>query len=220
METGMPFVTIKYAQTLDGRIATATGDSQWISSPASLKYTHRLRTEHDAILVGRGTVERDDPELTVRLVRGRNPLRVVVDSGLNISTQSKIVQKISLAPTIIATVKNAADSRYGKFAGYGMEILTIDADSQGRVDLKELLKELANKKISSVLIEGGAEIITSVIESNLANRLVTVIAPKIIGRGIEAVGDLRIRNLDKAKMLSFQKITKSGNDIIIDSRLI
>lgn len=220
METGMPFVTIKYAQTLDGRIATATGDSRWISSPASLKYAHRLRTEHDAILVGRGTVKRDDPELTVRLVRGRNPLRVVVDSGLNISTQSKMVQKTSLAPTIIATVRKSADPKFKKLAGYGADILTIDADHQGKVDLKKLLKKLADRNISSVLIEGGAQIITSVIRNNLANRLVTVIAPKIIGGGIEAIGDLHIRSLQKAKLLSFQKITKIGSDIIIDSRLV
>jgi len=220
METGMPFVTIKYAQTLDGRIATATGDSQWISSPASLKYAHRLRTEHDAILVGRGTVERDDPELTVRLVRGRNPLRVVVDSGLNISTQSKIVQTISLSPTIIATVRKSADPKFKKLADYGADILTIDANQQGKVDIKKLLKKLADRKISSVLIEGGAQIITSVIRENLAKRLVTVIAPKIIGGGIEAIGDLHIRSLQKAKLLSFQKITKIGSDIIIDSRLV
>ena len=97
METGLPFVTIKYAQTLDGRIATTTGQSQWISSEASLKFAHKLRAEHDAILVGAGTVIKDNPELTVRLVRGRNPLRVIVDSELKIITKLKFY-RISSRP--------------------------------------------------------------------------------------------------------------------------
>lgn len=219
METRMPFVTIKYAQTLDGRIATATGNSRWISSPASLKYAHRLRTEHDAILVGRGTVEQDNPELTVRLVRGRNPLRVIVDSALKVSPDARIFHNLSAAPTLVATLRTSSDSGYKKLAAMGVTMLTVSADRDGRVDLKKLFKKLAAKGISSAMIEGGAQIITSVLKRNLANRLVTVIAPKIIGGGIEAVGDLRIRNLQKAKPLSFQKITKIGNDIIIDSRL-
>jgi diaminohydroxyphosphoribosylaminopyrimidine deaminase / 5-amino-6-(5-phosphoribosylamino)uracil reductase len=219
METGMPFITIKYAQTLDGRIATATGNSQWISSEASLKYAHRLRAEHDAILVGRGTVEKDNPELTVRLVRGRNPLRVIIDSELNISEKAKVLRNTSSAPTLIATVKTGADPRFKKLAALGAEIITVKADKKGNVDLKKLFKILAERKISSVLIEGGAQIITSVLKNNLAQRLVTVIAPKIIGKGIEAVGDLDIKNLESAKILSVHKILKRGDDIIIDSRL-
>ncbi|PKN53346.1 MAG: riboflavin biosynthesis protein RibD [Deltaproteobacteria bacterium HGW-Deltaproteobacteria-13] len=220
METGLPFITIKYAQTLDGRIATATGHSQWISSEASLKFVHKLRAEHDAILVGRGTVMKDDPELTVRLARGRNPLRVIVDSGLTISQKAKLFQNISSAPTLIATIKTPADPRFQILADSGAEIVTIDADENGGVDLKKLFKKLAERKISSVLIEGGAQIITSVLKNNLANRLVTVIAPKIIGSGIEAVGDLNIRNLESAKKLSIQKVLRRGDDIIVDSRLI
>jgi len=220
METGMPFVTIKYAQTLDGRIATATGNSRWISSEASLKFAHRLRAEHDAILVGRKTVERDNPELTVRLVHGRNPLRVIVDSKLTISPKAKVIQNISLAPTLIATVKKSDDHRFRKLSRLGVELLSVDADVQGRVDLKKLFKLLGERKISSIMIEGGAQIITSILKKNLANRMVTVIAPKIIGKGIETVGDLNIRNLDSAKKLSIRKILKRGDDIILDSQFI
>lgn len=220
METGMPFITVKYAQTLDGRIATSTGNSRWISSPLSLKFAHQLRAEHDAILVGRKTVERDNPELTVRLVRGRNPVRIIVDSGLRISLRAKVLQKTSSIPTWIATTQTPAHPRFKKIAASGAEIVTVKADPNGNVDLKKLLMILAKKKISSVLIEGGSEIITSVLKNNLANRLITVVAPKIIGKGIEAVGDLHIRQLESSKKLLFHEVTRRGDDIIIDSRMI
>jgi diaminohydroxyphosphoribosylaminopyrimidine deaminase/5-amino-6-(5-phosphoribosylamino)uracil reductase len=219
METGLPFVTIKYAQTLDGRIATATGESQWISSETSLKYTHQLRASHDAILVGAGTVIKDNPELTVRLVRGRNPLRVIVDSELKIPKQAKVFQNISGARTLIATIKTSADLKFQSIADSDVEIITIKADRKGNVDLIKLFKILAARNISSILIEGGAQIITSTLKNNLANRLITIIAPKILGSGIEAVGDLNIRKLSLAKKLSIQKVSRCGDDIIIDSRL-
>jgi riboflavin-specific deaminase-like protein len=219
METGLPFVTIKYAQTLDGRIATATGESQWISSETSLKYTHQLRAAHDSILVGAGTVIKDNPELTVRLVRGRNPLRVIVDSELKIPKQAKVFQTISGARTLIATIKTSADPKFQSIADSGVEIITIKADRKGNVDLIKLFKILAARNISSILIEGGAQIITSTLKNNLANRLITIIAPKILGSGIEAVGDLNIRKLSLAKKLSIQKVSRCGDDIIIDSRL-
>jgi diaminohydroxyphosphoribosylaminopyrimidine deaminase/5-amino-6-(5-phosphoribosylamino)uracil reductase len=220
METKLPFVTIKYAQTLDGRIATATGQSKWISSAPSLKFTHKLRAEHDAILVGAGTVIKDNPELTVRLVRGRNPLRIIIDSALNIPAKSKVLQNLSKNKPIIATIKKGGDPQFQRLAKLGAEVITIDADKQGNVDLKKLFKILAKRNISSILVEGGAQIITSLLMNNLANRLVTIIAPKILGTGIEAVGDLKINNLDLAKILSIRKIVRSGEDIILDSRLI
>jgi diaminohydroxyphosphoribosylaminopyrimidine deaminase / 5-amino-6-(5-phosphoribosylamino)uracil reductase len=219
METGMPFVTVKYAETFDGRIATANGQSQWISSPASLKFAHKLRARHDAVLVGAQTVIKDDPELTVRHIRGRNPLRVVVDSSLKIPLQAKILQNTSGAKTLIATTKTADDPKLQRLADFGVEIIPTDADSRGKVDLKILFRILAARGISSVLVEGGAQVITSILKNDLASRLVTIIAPKIIGKGIEAIGDLDIIDLKYAKKLSFQKIKRIGPDIVIDSRL-
>lgn len=220
METGLPFVTAKYAQTLDGRIATATGNSQWISSPASLKFAHQLRAEHDAILVGIGTVLKDNPTLTVRRVRGRNPLRVIVDSGLSITTESNVMQNLSRTPTLIVTTKSASDPHYQKLTTAGAELVTVEADERNHVDLKQLLNMLAARNISSVLIEGGAQIITSALQDNLVNRLVTVTAPKIIGKGLEAIGDLHIRDLKEAKLLSVKRVMKKGVDVIMDSRLL
>ncbi len=219
METGLPFVTIKYAQTLDGRIATAEGQSQWISSPPSLKFVHRLRARHDAILVGVGTVLQDDPELTVRLVRGRNPIRIVVDSHLKIPESAKLLRTASQTQTIIATTQNSTAPRAKLLAEMGAHILRIDADAQGRVNLKKLLEAMASRNVSSVLVEGGSQIITSFLKHNLANRLIAVIAPKILGRGTDAVGDLQISDLGAARKLTFQKVSRLGEDIIIDSRL-
>jgi diaminohydroxyphosphoribosylaminopyrimidine deaminase/5-amino-6-(5-phosphoribosylamino)uracil reductase len=219
METGMPFVTVKYAQTLDGRIATANGRSQWISSAAARKFAHQLRAEHDAVLVGAGTVINDNPELTVRLVRGRNPLRVVVASSLLIPEKSKVFQNLSCSKTLIATTKTDTGPLFKNIVNSGVDMIRVSSDKQGNLNLKKLLKILAARGVSSVLVEGGAKIITSILKDNLANRLVTIIAPKIIGKGIEAVGDLQIRNLESAKQLSVRRVKRIGADILIDSRL-
>ncbi|MEQ8253158.1 MAG: dihydrofolate reductase family protein, partial [Smithellaceae bacterium] len=210
---------VKYAATLDGRIATAHGQSQWISSPASLKFAHRLRARHDAVLVGAQTVIKDNPELTVRHIRGRNPLRIVVDFSLRVPLQAKVFQNLSAADTIIATAKPADDPQFQHFADSGVQMISTDADNEGKVDLKKLFKILAARGISSILIEGGAQIITTVLNENLTSRLVAIIAPKIIGTGIEAVGKLDIIDLAHAKKLNFQKIKRIGPDIMIDSRL-
>ena len=220
METGLPFVTVKYAQTLDGRIATATGQSQWISSPASLKFAHQLRAEHDAILVGIGTVLKDNPSLTVRRVRGRNPLRIVVDGGLALTKRSNVMQDLFRIPTLIATTRSASDPAFQKLLEAGAELVSIRSNKKNHVNLKQLLQLLAARNISSVLIEGGSQIITSALKDNLVNRLVTVIAPKILGKGIEAIGDLNIRDLKEAKILFVKSIAKKGTDVIMDCRIM
>ena len=219
METQTPYVTLKYAQTLDGRIATKTGQSRWISSDKSLRFVHKLRAQHDAILVGINTVLQDNPELTVRRLRGRNPLRVVVDSNLRILERARVLQNMDMAKTLIATTKKQSDPKFKKIAASGAFVLTCRATEKGLVDLKDLFRKLAARNISSILVEGGTRIITSLLKKNLAQRLVVVIAPKILGKGIEAVGDLNIRHLEKAKILSIRKISQSAQDIIVDCRL-
>ena len=219
IRTGLPFVTVKFAQTLDGRIATATGHSRWVSSPPSLRLAHRLRRAHDAILIGAGTALADDPELTCRLVRGRNPLRIVVDSQLRTSPEARIFEQQKDARTIVATTRRAAIERRRPFEEKGIEVLEIGEDRSGRVDLHMLLRVLGKREISSLLVEGGAAVITSFLKEKLADRLVAIIAPKITGEGLNAVGEMGIRHMDDALRLSFRRITRRGDDLVIDARI-
>ena len=219
MTTGLPFVTLKYAQTLDGRIATATGHSRWISSPESLRYAHRLRGAHDAILVGSGTVLLDDPELTVRLVKGRNPLRIVLDSRLRISLESRILQNQNQTRTMIVTTEKAAKGKLKRLKDMGIELLCTNTTQKGEINLSDLFMKLGQKGVSSVLVEGGSSVITSVIRKGLADKLVVIIAPKIVGKGIEGVGDLGITSMDQAMTLHQHKFRKLGQDILFEANI-
>lgn len=216
----VPFVTVKYAQSLDGRIATSTGDSRWISGPAALRLAHRLRREHDAIIVGIGTVLADNPQLTVRLVKGRNPLRVVIDSELRTPAEALVLASGAAAGTLIAAAANVDEKRVSEFQKLGADILRLPAASNGSgIDIASLLGELGKRGIASVLAEGGSGIITSLLAAQAVNRLIVVIAPKIIGRGTEAIGDLGITRLSEAITFSSVKVRRLGDDIIFDGRL-
>lgn len=219
MQRHIPFVTLKYAQTLDGRIATATGHSRWISSAESRRYAHYLRTIHDGILVGAGTLEKDDPELTVRLTRGRQPIRVVLDSHLKLSLQARVLRDQDLARTIVAATHAADPEKLAELRRMGIETILVEEDEHHRVDIKELLIELGKRNISSLLIEGGASIITSVLRERMADRMVVIMAPKIAGKGIEGVGDLGIRVMDDAMRLSIRRVLRKDGDLILDMRL-
>jgi diaminohydroxyphosphoribosylaminopyrimidine deaminase/5-amino-6-(5-phosphoribosylamino)uracil reductase len=215
-----PSVTMKFAQSLDGRIATASGDSKWISSEASLRFAHKLRAEHDAILVGVGTVLTDDPQLNVRMVKGQDPMRVIVDSRLRIPPNSRVIRETGPGKTLIATTKHAPRARVHRFERLGAEVVVLGAESDhGRVDLRELLGELARRGIRSVLVEGGSEVITSLLRAGLVDRFVVVIAPKLIGRGVESVGDLDIRRLQDAVGFATFKIRRLGPDLVFDGQL-
>ena len=218
--TRIPFVTLKFAQTLDGRIAGSTGNSRWISSAASLRFAHTLRSIHDGILVGIGTVLQDDPDLTVRLVRGRNPVRIVVDSRLRIPLKARILKNQDTAKTIIATTCQASFEKRARLEEMGIEILAVAKDNNCRINLKKLFAELGKREISSLLVEGGAKIITSILKEELADRVIIVIAPKIIGKGIEAVGDLGSKIIGDALRLSYKKVSRKGDDIIIELQVV
>ena len=219
MTTGIPLVTLKFAQTIDGRIATAAGSSQWISSERFKPLAHKLRATNDAVMVGVGTVLADDPQLTVRTVKGRNPVRVILDSGLRIPLDSKVLGNQEAAPTIIATTPHADETKLSRLRQMGLEVLAIPTDGEGKVDLRHLLSALGKRGISSVLVEGGSSVITSLLRQGSADKLVIAIAPKIMGKGIEAVGELNISDVNQSLKLSFARIHRVGEDLVIEARV-
>jgi diaminohydroxyphosphoribosylaminopyrimidine deaminase/5-amino-6-(5-phosphoribosylamino)uracil reductase len=220
IKTRLPFITLKFAQTLDGRIAGSTGHSRWISSAFSLRFAHKLRSIHDGILVGAGTVLQDDPDLTVRLVRGRNPVRIVVDSRLRIPLKARILENQDKAKTIIATTCQASPEKRARLEEMGIEILPVGKDNDQQVNLKKLFTALGKRDISSILVEGGAGIITSTLKEKLADRVIIIIAPKIMGKGIEAVGDLGSEIVADALRLFYKRVFRQGEDIIIDGKIV
>ena len=214
-----PAVTVSYAQTLDGRLASVNGSSRWISSPESLHFTHALRSEHDAIMVGAGTAGKDDPRLTVRLVPGDNPLRIVVDSTLRTPLTAAVLANGAAEGTVLAVTRRAPADRCKRARSLGATVLSLPDDPEGRVDLSVLLAKLHARGVSSVMVEGGAKLITSFLCNRLVDRLAVCIAPKILGSGIEAVGDLGICELDDSLTLTDVSFILYGSDIILDSRV-
>jgi len=207
-----PLITIKYAQTLDGRIATSTGDSQWISGPDSRAVAHRLRAEHDAIMVGVGTILSDDPLLTVRLAQGTDPLRVVVDSALRTPLTARVLTS-DTAHTVLATTDAAPPQRVTAVCGLGARVYRLPK-REGRVDLPALLHALAAEGIQSVLVEGGAGLVTELLRLRCADRVAIFIAPKLTGAGIEAVGDLGTRTIGDALTFAEPSVDTIGQDIL------
>lgn len=215
-----PSVTIKFAQSLDGRIATSTGESRWISAPPSLRLAHKLRREHDAILVGIGTVLADDPQLTVRLIKGRDPLRVIIDSKLRIPLASRVLAGGAAARTLVAAAVTADTKRARAIQKLGAEVLRLPAARNGSgIDISLLLEELGRRGVASVLVEGGKGVITSLLAARAVDRMVVVIAPKIIGQGTEAIGNLGISRLSDVITFSSVKVSRLGRDVIFDGRL-
>jgi riboflavin-specific deaminase-like protein len=214
---GLPHVTLHYAQTLDGRIATHTGQSQWISGPDTLRFAHQLRADHQAVMVGAGTVCADNPRLTVRLVDGASPLRVVVDSGLRLPLEANVLT--DGGPTLVVATPRAPEVRIEAVRRQGADVVIVHQDESGRVDLVDLLRRLGSLGVSSVLIEGGAALITSALRGRLVDRLTVCIAPKVIGSGIEAIGDLNITSMSEALDFATSGFTSVGEDIIFDGQL-
>ena len=217
--TGTPFVLMKYAMTMDGKIAAYTGKSKWITGEAAREHAHGLRWRLSAIMVGAGTVMADDPLLTCRIPGGRNPVRIICDSRLRTPLDSAIVKTAGDVPTIIATCSGDAD-KSSLYEDRGCRIIRTPEEN-GRVSLPCLMKRLAEEKIDSVLIEGGAALNWSALESGIVTKVNTYIAPKIFGgeTAKSPVGGAGVSSPGEAFFLRNGSIRRIGDDFLIESEV-
>src|SRR3989475_12576663 len=219
--TGRPFVTLKVAATLDGKIATAKGESRWITGVEARKKVHDLRAHSDAILVGIRTVLADDPSLTVRTgsSRGRAPLRVVLDPSLSIPLTAKVLAD-GQAATLIVTTSLGPSSKKADLEEKGADVLVLPA-RQRRILWRDLLKELGRRGTASLLIEGGAEVNASALREGVVDRLLFFLAPRILGGrdAIDAVGGMSPAHLREALSLRATSVRRVGPDILVEGRL-
>jgi GTP cyclohydrolase II len=207
-----PYVVLKFAQTLDGRIATSTGDARWISGEAERRISHALRAMCDAVLVGVGTVIRDDPQLTVRMVPGVSPMRVVLDSTLRIGDAAKILQ--SDAPTVIVTTNRSRPNRRDGLQAHGVRVELVEPGPDG-VDLDAALRRLRGDGVQSLLVEGGAKVITSMLSARVVDRIIVGVAPTIIGRGTDAVGPLGVTRVCDGIRLTNRSMHALTDDVLL-----
>ena len=180
VRTGRPLVTLKWAMTLDGKIATRTGDSKWITGEAARRCAHRLRAHNQAILVGIETVLHDDPLLTCRVPRGRNLLRIVLDSKLRTPLHSQLIKTVAEAPVLIATLRSATSRKRQRLEAAGAEVVAL-RQKKARVDLGALLDLLGQRGVSTLLVEGGSEVHGAFCDARLVDRVAAFVAPKVIG---------------------------------------
>jgi len=216
--TGRPFVVAKSALTMDGWTATATGHSRWITNEKSRQFVHRLRDKLDGILVGVGTVLTDDPSLTTRLKRGkgRDPVRIIVDTNLRIPDEAKVLNRDSSAPTLVAVGTDVSPERLRRLERNGVKNLTCPT-KEGRIDLAALMDILGGMDITSLLVEGGAAIMGSMIREKLVDKFYIFKAPRILGGndGIPMASGPGPRKMNGALRLRDVKVRRFGDDILV-----
>jgi len=212
MRTGRPFVHLKMAVSLDGKIATRTGDSRWVTGPEARARAHELRHQYDAIMIGIGTATKDDPLLTDRSDGSRRLqlVRIVLDEQLLLPSQSRLVKTANEAPVIVIAGTGADENRVRELESRGVEIVR-----KGNRDPFELLDELGRRSVQSLLVEGGSGVAGRFIDAGLVNKVTFFVAPKIVG-GSEApgaVGGVGVELMKDALQLEHVEITQRGNDI-------
>ena len=211
----LPYVVMKYAMTLDGKIATVAEESRWVSGVEARLQTHRLRNKYAAIMVGIGTVLIDDPLLTCRIPEGRNPVRIICDTNLRTPLESKIVQTAAEVPTILATTRSEKEA--AAYLEKGCQIITVPL-SGNHIDLNYLMTELGKMGIDSILLEGGSTLNFSALEAGIVNKVQAFIAPKIFG-GVSAktpVGGWGIEKILECIRLENVNVEKFGKDILLE----
>jgi len=213
MEKSRPKVILSAAMTLDGKIATKTGDSK-LSSIQDKVRIHKLRSKVDAILVGSNTIKRDDPLLTVRHTKGKNPLRIILDSKANIDQKSQIIKTCKKIPTIIAVSKKASKKNIDKLKKYPLEIIIT---GNKLVNIKNLLRILSKKKIKTLLVEGGGTVNWEFVKQGLVDEIIITITPYLIGgkNAITLVEGEGYSLIQKATKLKLKKTCRLGNEIVL-----
>jgi 3,4-dihydroxy 2-butanone 4-phosphate synthase/GTP cyclohydrolase II len=207
-----PFVVLKYAQSIDGRIATASGDARWISGDAERRVSHALRAACDSVLVGVGTVIKDDPQLTVRMVAGASPQRVVLDTSLRVPMTAKILD--SEAATTVITTDCSDPERRASLRGRGIRVEVVPQDA-GKIDLRAALATLRASGSESVLVEGGSGVITSLLAAGLVDRIIVAVAPIVIGAGTQAVEELGVSRVADGIRLVNRSMVAVGADLLL-----
>ena len=220
LERGRPWVIAKWAMTLDGKTATRTGSSQWISNELSRAVVHQIRGRVDAIVVGRGTAQIDDPQLTARPPGPRTAVRVVIDTKASLSSDSQLVKTAAEVPVMVVAGPEAAASERSRLESAGCEIFVCDAD--GRADrLRQFLEELGRRRLTNVLIEGGGQLTGSLLTVGLIDEVHVFIAPKVVG-GAEAPSPMAGHGIDQmsdALELDEPEVQQLGGDIYVHGRL-
>lgn len=210
-----PFITLKYAMTLDGKIATASGDSKWITGEEARTMAHRLRKQHDAVLVGIGTVLADDPELTTRMVKGKNPVRVVLDSNLRISLMATVLNPV--AETIIFTSLEADAVKAEALAALpNVEVVRLPLVA-GSLPVAQVVAKLAERGLTSLLVEGGSAVLGAFYDAGLADRVYAFIAPKLIGgtKALPPIGGAGSELVEAGWQLEEVEVQQLGRDIML-----
>ncbi|GIV65999.1 MAG: RibD family protein [Chloroflexota bacterium] len=205
-----PLVTLSYAQSLDGSLTIRRGMPVGLSGPQSQRLTHRLRAVHDAILIGIGTVLADDPQLTVRLVKGKNPQPVILDSRLRIPLECQLLRRQDCKAWVACAV-TAEDTRKRKLLNQGVDLIPLPRRGDRGLDLEKLLEELGQRGIESVMVEGGAKVITSFLTERLANIAVITIVPRWLG-GLNVIGRQRVS--DQLPSLANVRYEAFGSDVV------
>jgi diaminohydroxyphosphoribosylaminopyrimidine deaminase/5-amino-6-(5-phosphoribosylamino)uracil reductase len=216
--TGRPFVILKSAMTLDGKTATATGHSKWITSDKSRRYVHKLRSIVDAIMVGVGTVISDDPQLTCRMQgKRKDPIRIIVDSKLRIPKNAKVLHQESDAGTLVATIERGS-ATIDEFRKMGTAEVIQCREKNGRVDLDDLMEKLGMMGIQSVLLEGGRELAGEMLRLGLIDKFMLFYAPKLVGGedGLGLFAGSGIESMAEAQKLSDIKISRFGEDFLLE----
>ena len=216
IQTGRPLVTLKLAASLDGRIATASGDSKWISSEVSRRLVHEMRNRVDAVLVGAGTVHADDPQLTCRIRGGRDPLRVIMDGRLSISPEARVCTQVSSARTLIVTTENSKKkSKRAELEKRGVEVLCFP-EERGRVLFLPLLQELGHRGVKHVMIEGGGQVAAAALEEGVVDKVLFFYGPKLLGgEGMPMVGSLGVDRVAASLKLHTIELRQLRDDVLV-----